>query len=62
MKALEQEIAAATAWLFEQAERVPYGEVSVMLVLHGGRLSRVERSVTAKIQPEEGCQNERIPS
>jgi len=45
------EITKAVSWILVQAEQTPYGEVAVKLIIHAGKLSRVERTVTAKIQP-----------
>jgi hypothetical protein len=51
---MKPEIAAAASWLAEQVERVAFGEVTVTLVLHGGKVSRIERSVTEKSLSEGG--------
>ncbi len=38
----------AAAWLTEQVERVAFGEVAVKLIVHDGKIARVERTVTEK--------------
>jgi hypothetical protein len=60
MKSLEQQIAAAGEWLLQQAKEIPYGQIGVMLVLHAGKLSRVERSVTTKFQPNAVAQVDQL--
>jgi hypothetical protein len=47
----DREISAAAEWLRDQAKGVPFGEVGVTLVLHAGRLVRMERTVREKTQP-----------
>jgi hypothetical protein len=48
---LEPTVARVAAWLREQAAQTAFGEIGVKLVLHAGRLSRVEQTVTVKSQP-----------
>jgi hypothetical protein len=50
MTALEKEIAFATSWMSEAAKELSYGDVAVRLVMHKGRVARVERSTVAKTQ------------
>ena len=52
MKTLEKEIAAAAAWLTEQASAIAYGTVGIVFVLHDGRLTRTERTVSIKGQTD----------
>jgi hypothetical protein len=54
MKEPEKEIAAAAKWLAHEADRLRFGELVVRLVLHAGRVSRVERTITEKSQPANG--------
>ncbi len=54
MNALEREIQAAAAWLREQGQVLGYGELNVKLILHGGAVTRTERTVTSKLQPQAG--------
>jgi hypothetical protein len=56
---LELEVATAAKWLREKAEAVPFGEVAIKLVLHAGKVSRIEQSVTTKTQGVSG--NARVP-
>lgn len=51
---LDREIHTAAAWLREQAQRMAFGELAVRLILHGGVVTRIERTVTAKLQPQGG--------
>jgi len=44
-------IAAATTWLRDQVERLPFGEIELRLILHAGRVARVEKTTTEKEQP-----------
>ena len=50
MNALREQIAEATSWLEREAQRVYFGEVGIALVIHGGRITRIERSVVEKTQ------------
>ncbi len=54
MSQVERAAADAAKWLNEQAARVAFGAVSTTLILHAGRVSRIERTVTVKEQPDEG--------
>jgi hypothetical protein len=58
MRAIQGEIARATLWLQEQAERTPFGQVSITLVLHDGRVARLEKSLILKEQPDDGREND----
>jgi hypothetical protein len=51
MTTIEQEIAFASSWMSEAAKKLAFGDISVRLVMHGGRVARVERSTVAKTQP-----------
>ncbi len=59
---LESVIAEAAAWLRAEAAKTPFGSVGVVLVLHKGRVARVERSVTTKHATETGDLCERTTS
>ena len=48
-----QQISELAQWMAEQAERVPYGEITVTLRIHEGRETMVER-VTERIKNEAG--------
>lgn len=41
-------IAAAMAWINNEVARADYGEIGVRLVIHAGRVVKVERSITTK--------------
>lgn len=47
------DITKTVSWILAQATQTPYGEVAVKLIIHAGKLSRVERTVTAKILPSQ---------
>jgi hypothetical protein len=51
---LAREVEAAARWLEEQAQHVPYGELGIRLILHAGAVSRIEKTVTSKTQPQVG--------
>jgi hypothetical protein len=53
MSELDREIADATEWISCQLGRVQFGDVGVKLVIHAGRVVRVEKTVTEKEQPVE---------
>ena len=53
MSELKHHISIATAWLGERASELQFGEVGVVLVLHAGKIARMETSVTRKFLPEE---------
>lgn len=55
---IEQAAAEAAAWLAAQAGALPFGEVAVRLILHAGRISRIEKTITEKEQPHEGRDHE----
>lgn len=42
------EIDAAAAWLRDQLARVAFGEVGVKLIVHDGKVSRIERTIVEK--------------
>jgi hypothetical protein len=44
----------AAAWLESQVRDLRFGEVTVKLVLHEGRVSRIEKTITEKEQPGDG--------
>ena len=48
---LGEQIATASAWLEREAARVAFGEVGITLVMHAGRLVRIERTVREKAPP-----------
>lgn len=52
MTTVESEILAAAAWLREHATAVPFGEIGIRIVLHGGRVARIERTLTTKCQSD----------
>lgn len=62
MSALDQEITAASAWLRQQAQTIGYGELAVKLIFHAGAVSRTEKTVTSKTQPQGGNGHERAGS
>lgn len=41
-------VASALEWLVSESQRVAFGEVGVKLILHEGRIQKVERSVSEK--------------
>ena len=47
-------IAKAAAWMAQQVERVAFGEIAVKLIVHDGKVSRIERTVTEKALGEDG--------
>jgi hypothetical protein len=60
---LDRELAAAVNWFRQQAQVTPFGEISLRLILHNGKLSRVERETVSKLLPGEGGPNgNRTPS
>jgi hypothetical protein len=45
-----RKIADATGWLLFELGQIRFGEVGVRLVIHEGRVVRVERTTTEKAQ------------
>ena len=41
-------------WMRTQAAADPYGEFTVRVIMHAGRISRIERGVVQKLKPENG--------
>lgn len=54
MSEIQKVIAAAINWLEREALRVPYGEVGVVLILHAGRVARIEKTTVERNQPTRG--------
>jgi len=44
------EIKSLTAWLEKSAAALPYGEVIVKVIIHAGKIKRVEKTITIKEQ------------
>ena len=40
----------AITWLLEEAGRVDYGEIALKIIMHGGRVTRIERTTSVKEQ------------
>jgi len=43
-------IASAAAWMTAQMDAIAYGEICVRLVVHDGRIRRVERELVDKLE------------
>jgi len=52
----------AARWLEAQARELRFGEAAVRLIIHDHRISRIERSTTVKLQPDQGASNGRAGS
>jgi hypothetical protein len=48
----EKELAEAWAWLCERASNLNYGEAGVKLIVHGGRVVRVETALIERKMPD----------
>jgi hypothetical protein len=46
----DKEIAAAWAWLLQEAGSLAFGQVTLTLIVHAGQLARIEKTVTEKTQ------------
>ena len=46
----ERTLASAAAFLRSQTERLNFGEVEVRLVIHGGKIARIEKGTIEKEQ------------
>jgi hypothetical protein len=55
MSDLIKQITAATDWLLREAQHISFGEIGVMLILHRGRIARVERITIEKTQDAESA-------
>lgn len=49
---MDAQIKSAASYLADQAGRLIYGEVSIKLIIHNGKISRLERQVVEKIQTD----------
>jgi hypothetical protein len=59
---LDRAISAGAAWMKAEAARLPFGEVSIRLVLHAGRVSRLEKATVEKERPDGGPHHEHAGS
>ena len=41
-------------WLLEQSSKIDYGEISIKLVRHGGKVKFIEKTVASKEQLPDG--------
>jgi hypothetical protein len=44
---------AALQWLERETENTPFGVIGLSIVVHAGKIKRIERSITQKEQIEE---------
>jgi hypothetical protein len=51
--AVERLFADAVAWARTELSHADFGEVRLAFIVHGGRLARIEKSLTLKEQPIE---------
>jgi hypothetical protein len=56
--ASERAFADAMEWARTECSRVQFGEVTLKLVMHDGRLARTERGITTKSLSDDGRENE----
>ena len=56
MSLLREQVTEAAAWLEREARRVAFGELQITLVLHAGRVVRVEHGVIERMQPGSGAE------
>jgi len=41
-------------WLQSESQKHPYSEITLRLIVHDGRMRRIEKTVTEKIQLDQG--------
>ena len=54
MNELARQVREAAAWLEREAGHLAFGELQITLVLHAGRVVRVEHGVIERVQPASG--------
>ena len=47
----QEQVTAAVSWLMSEISRCCYGEIGIRFVMHGGKISRVERMIIQKSIP-----------
>ena len=59
-QASERAFADVVAWAWKELAGTDFNEVRLTFIVHGGRLARVEKTVTTKELPGSGTANARL--
>ena len=49
---MDLQITKAAAWIQNQKEKYPFAEISIKMVMHDGKIKRIEKTVVEKEQVE----------
>jgi len=47
---MESVIKQASSWIEEQITHLLFGEINIRFIIHEGKIKRIERTITEKVQ------------